>query len=83
MKKLTITNQDPQTIARLNDVMTQAGQAANEQAARVAFQDHTPRKANNIIRFKFPDWENQTLMISVVPGCKSPATLICLSPMFN
>ncbi len=50
-----IQDQDPQALARLNDVMTQAGQAANEQAARVAFDDHTARKAGNTIRRKIAD----------------------------
>jgi integrase len=55
MKALTTTNQDPAQLARLNDVMTQAGQAANEAAARVAFADHTARKAGNTIRRKIAD----------------------------
>ena len=40
------TNQDPESLARLNDIMQQAGPAANEPAARVAFDDHTARIAN-------------------------------------
>lgn len=35
--------------------MTQAGQAANEAAARHAFADHTARKADNTIRRKIAD----------------------------
>src|SRR5688572_30725707 len=46
---------DPESLARLNDIMQQAGQVANEQAARVAFEDHTARKANNTIRRKIAD----------------------------
>ena len=49
MKKLQIIGQDPQAIARMNDIMSQAGQAANEAAARVAFADHTATKADNTI----------------------------------
>jgi type VI protein secretion system component VasF len=49
------TKQDPRALARLNDVMTQAGQAANDAAARVAFDDHTARKAENTIRRKRAD----------------------------
>jgi integrase len=56
MKKTAITiTQDPQAIARLNDVMQQAGQAANEAGARYAFDDHTARKADNTIRRKIAD----------------------------
>jgi hypothetical protein len=54
MNELT-TNQDPQNLARLNDIMQQAGQAANEAAARVVFSDHTARKATNTIRRKIAD----------------------------
>jgi integrase len=53
MKAITTTN--PEQIARLNDIMQQAGQAANEQASRVAFADHTARKADNTIRRKIAD----------------------------
>src|SRR5215204_4308807 len=49
------TNTDPAQLAQLNDVMTQAGQAANEQASRIAFDDHTARKADNTIRRKIAD----------------------------
>jgi integrase len=57
MKKQTamIRQQDPQTLAILNDIMHQAGQAANTQAARIAFDDHTARKAYNTIRRKISD----------------------------
>jgi integrase len=55
MKKALITTQDPQALAALNDVMTQAGQAANEAGARHAFADHTARKATNTIRRKIAD----------------------------
>jgi integrase len=53
--KQAITTTDPAQIARLNDIMQQAGQAANETAARHAFADHTARKANNTIRRKIAD----------------------------
>jgi integrase len=55
MKMLQTTNQDPQDLARLNDIMSQAGQAANEAGARHAFEDHTARKADNTIRRKIAD----------------------------
>jgi integrase len=56
MKQIAITtNQDPQAIALMNDVMTQAGEAANEAGARHAFEDHTARKADNTIRRKIAD----------------------------
>ncbi len=57
MKKTNaITTQyDPSQLARLNDVMTQAGQAANEAGARHIFEDHTARKADNTIRRKVAD----------------------------
>jgi len=55
-KQNAITKQhDPQTLAVMNDVMTQAGQAANKAAANIAFDDHTARKANNTIRRKVAD----------------------------
>jgi hypothetical protein len=47
-----ITNQDPAQLTRLNDIMQQVGQAANETAARHAFVDHTARKSDNTIRRK-------------------------------
>src|SRR5690349_7881975 len=53
--KTAITTQDPQQITHLNDIMQQAGQAANETAARHAFADHTARKADNTIRRKVAD----------------------------
>src|SRR5215213_9055788 len=55
MNKSIITHQDPDQLVRLNDVMTQAGQAANEAGARHAFEDHTARKATNTIRRKVAD----------------------------
>lgn len=54
-KAITKVNTDPAQLARMNDVMQQAGQAANEQASRVAFGDHTARKADNTIRRKRAD----------------------------
>jgi integrase len=53
MNEITTTN--PEQIARLNDVMQQAGQAANQVAARQAFTEHTARKATNTIRRKQAD----------------------------
>jgi hypothetical protein len=52
---LLTTNPDPEALARLNDIMQQAGQAANEAGARHAFEDHTARKAANTIRRKVAD----------------------------
>ena len=43
-KQTAITTTGPHAIARMNDIMSQAGQAANGQAARVAFADHTASK---------------------------------------
>ena len=54
MKKALATT-NPTQIAKLNDVMKQAGQAANREAARRIFTDHTVRKANNTIRRKIAD----------------------------
>src|SRR5687768_4617286 len=54
MNKLT-TKQDPESLARMNDVMHQAGQQANQAAARGTFEDHTARKADNTIRRKVAD----------------------------
>src|SRR5688572_8279572 len=54
-KAITKINSDPAKLAQMNDIMTQAGQAANEQASRVAFGDHTSRKADNTIRRKRAD----------------------------
>ncbi len=54
MKTIT-TTENAQALVQLNDVMTRAGQAANERAARVAFEDHTARKADNTIRRKMAD----------------------------
>lgn len=55
MKRALTKQVDAGTLARMNDVMTQAGKAANEQAARIAFEDHTARKADNTIRRKIAD----------------------------
>src|SRR5688572_29067344 len=55
MKRLQVTNPNPQALDHMNDVMTQAGKVANEQAARHAFADHTARKADNTIRRKMAD----------------------------
>jgi integrase len=53
MNSLTTTN--PEAIAQLNDIMHQAGQAANEAGARHAFEDHKARKAKNTDRRKKAD----------------------------
>lgn len=53
--KTAITTTASTQIAVMNDLMQQAGQAANQQAVRVAFADHTARKANNTIRRKIAD----------------------------
>jgi integrase len=50
-----ITTTTPAQIAQLNDLMQQAGKAANSAAARVVFQDHTARKASNTTRRKRAD----------------------------
>jgi integrase len=58
MKTTTViihAQQDPDALARLNDVMHQAGQAANEAAARGTFADHISTKAENTERRKKAD----------------------------
>lgn len=56
MKQTAITTQEnPADMARLNSIMTEAGQAANQAAARGSFTDHTARKADNTIRRKRAD----------------------------
>ena len=57
MKKDTAMIKQPgsDSLVVMNDIMHQAGQAANEQAARLAFDDHTACKANNTIRRKIAD----------------------------
>lgn len=47
--------QDPQALAQLNEIMRQAGRAANSAAARGTFAEHTARKAENTIRRKRAD----------------------------
>ena len=54
MKSITRT-QNPAQIMELNQVMHQAGQAANEAASRGTFEDHAARKASNTIRRKIAD----------------------------
>jgi integrase len=54
MNELT-KQQGPDALAHLNDIMIQAGQAANEAGARHVFEDHTARKADNTIRRKIAD----------------------------
>lgn len=53
--KALATVQKPGDLARLNDVMTQAGKAANKAAARAIFTDHIARKAGNTERRKRAD----------------------------
>jgi integrase len=57
MKQTAITQaqNDPQALEALNDVMTQAGQVANQAAARGVFEDHLITKANNTERRKRAD----------------------------
>ena len=59
MKKTTRTAITPQPapapLALLNDLMQQAGQAANTAAARATFTEHTSRKASNTTRRKRAD----------------------------
>lgn len=54
-KPTTLTTTDRAQIVALNQVMHQAGQAANQSAARRTFEDHTDRKADNTIRRKIAD----------------------------
>lgn len=70
MNKALTTQHDPEALSRLNDVMHQAGQAANQAAARRTFQDHTDRKANNTIRRKIADL---TLFEAYLNGAGVPA----------
>lgn len=53
--KAIIKQQNETDLSTLNNIMAQAGQVANEQAARIAFEDHTSRKADNTIRRKIAD----------------------------
>ena len=52
MKMLQTKHQDSQSVAHLNDIMQQAGQATNEAAASHVFADHIARKSDNTIRRK-------------------------------
>ena len=54
MKAITRT-MDPAQVQVMNNIMHQAGTAANQQAARRIFDDHTDRKAENTIRRKIAD----------------------------
>lgn len=54
-RKALTGKKNPAQIEILNDIMHQAGQVANEAAARVAFTDHIARKADNTIRRKIAD----------------------------
>lgn len=76
-KNVLATTQDPQALARLNDVMQQAGQAANEAGARHAFEDHTARKADNTIRRKIADL---TLFETFLRSAGVPATNLYDNP---
>lgn len=53
MNNITTTN--PQALAQLNDIMDQAGRAADKAAAAVAFDSHREGKAENTIRRKRAD----------------------------
>lgn len=53
--KALTTNTQPAPLAVLNDIMEQAGKAANKAAARHSFAEHTARKADNTIRRKRAD----------------------------
>lgn len=55
MKKNAITGTDPAQLAQLNDIMSQAGTAANRAAVLHTFADHANRKADNTIRRKRAD----------------------------
>lgn len=54
MKAIATTGQRAE-LSILNSVMSEAGTAANEQAGKRAFHDHTDRKAENTIRRKMAD----------------------------
>lgn len=54
MKAITTPPQSSE-IMSMNDVMHQAGQAANQAVALRTFEDHTERKASNTIRRKMAD----------------------------
>ena len=73
MKTVEITDPTPQPIARLTDIMHQAGQAANEAAARATFLDYRTRKAPNTIRRQDADL---TLFADYLKACKLPAGMI-------
>src|SRR5690349_6573454 len=77
MKMLQGIHPEPQAIAQLNDIMSQAGQAANEAAARVAFQDHTARKADNTLRRKRADI---ALFESFLNSANIPARDLLMNP---
>ena len=54
INSLTIQT-EPAPLALVNDLMKQAGKAANKSAARHIFAEHTARKADNTIRRKRAD----------------------------
>lgn len=54
MKSITPAPQRAE-LTTLNDIMHQAGQVANDVAARRTFDDHTARKADNTVRRKIAD----------------------------
>jgi integrase len=66
-----ITTTNPGQLAELNSIMHQAGQAANEAAARVSFAEHTSRKAENTTRRKRADL---ALFETYLNDCGVPAT---------
>lgn len=53
--KAIIKQQNETDLSTLNNIMAQAGQAANDVAARRTFDDHTARKADNTVRRKIAD----------------------------
>ncbi len=53
--KALTTQTETAPLAILNNIMQQAGKAANKSAARHSFKDHTSRKADNTIRRKRAD----------------------------
>lgn len=57
-------------LANMNNIMHQAGQAANDVAARGTFDDHIARKADNTIRRKIADL---ALFESFLNGAGVPA----------
>jgi hypothetical protein len=59
------TDQDPAALTVMNDIMTQAGQAANEAGARHAFADHTARKAERRSNYL---WTSNIILLKMKYG---------------